>query len=183
VYWGVEPDATTPPEEGLFDEHQVASAETAHLPRHYFDVVYAYMVMEHVTDPTAFMRAVWRSLRPSGSFLFATPNGRHYFTRTAHLLRALHVDEAALRIIRRRSLIESYHYPVQYRFNRERSISRCCRQARVGAPEFAYLEADGPRSYMRGPLQIVFHLLALKRYLIRNPRSLISMIGRIRKPD
>ena len=182
-FWGLEPDPDIEIRAGLFDRCERSLMEEAQLPSDYFDVAYSFLVMEHVADPDAFMTAVWRCLKPGGAYFFVTPNQRHYFTRIASALHALHLDEAVLRLVRRGSVIDDYHYPVQYRFNDERRIKACAASIGFLPPEFAYLEQVGPKGYFPGPLSVVFHLLAAKRRVIQNPRSLITMVGRIRKPE
>jgi SAM-dependent methyltransferase len=179
--WGIEPDEAERPAPGRFDHHQHALMETAQLPADYFDIAFSCMVMEHVEDPLRFMRALARCLKPGGVYLFVTPNIRHYFTRTAALLHALHLDEMVLRFINRQGY-EDYHYPVRYRFNSERRIGAVAAQAGWSPPEYAYIEADDPVGYMRGPLRPILHLLSLKRRLIRNPRSLVTLVGRLTRP-
>lgn len=180
--WGVEPDESTEPPEGVFDRHEHAVVERADLPQDHFDVAYSSMVMEHVVDPDAFMQAVCRSLRPGGAYLFITPNRRHFFTRTALTLHRLRLDELVLRLVKKREKVEDYHYPVQYRFNDERRIGACARRLGLPEPEYAYVEQTGAIGYFPGPLRPVYHLLVLKRKLIRNPRTLIHLVCRMRKP-
>jgi SAM-dependent methyltransferase len=179
--WGVEPDETAIPAPGVFDEHRHALMEAADLPAEHFDLAYSCMVMEHVADPDVFMQAVHRCLRPGGVYLFATPNRRHYFTRTAALLHALRLDELVLRVIKRHT-VDDYHYPVQYRFNRERQINACAERLGFLRPEYVYIEAGGPRGYLPGPLAPIYHLMALKRRLIRRPRALLTIICRVTRP-
>jgi 2-polyprenyl-3-methyl-5-hydroxy-6-metoxy-1,4-benzoquinol methylase len=179
-YWGVEPDPTMEFDDDLFDDVARTTLEKAVLPPASFDLAYSFMVMEHVERPEEFMECVARCLKPTGTYLFATPNARHYFTRIASTLRALRLDELTLRVIRR-STAADYHYPVQYRFNSEDKIRRCARQQGFDPPEFAYLEPRGLIEYFPGPTRIVFHILAKKRELIRNPRSLATLICRMRK--
>ena len=181
-FWGIEPDPGVRPEDGLFDHFQHALMETAQLPENQFDVAYAYMVMEHVEDPEGFLRAVARCLKPGGSFIFATPNGRHYFTRIAGLAHTTHLDEAILRLIRGKERKEDYHYPVRYRFNHESQIGRATRALGLKPPEFVYIESEGPKGYMRGPLRPLFHALAWKRRVLKDRRALLTMIGRVTKP-
>ncbi len=180
-YWGIDPDESVGPPEGLFDHHQHALMETADLPENHFDVVYSYMVMEHVAEPDRFMAAVARCLKPGGVYLMITPNKRHYFTRTAAALHALRLDELVLRMIHR-GTVDEYHYPVQYRFNDEPRIAACAERLGLMPPEFAYTESEGPIGYFPAPFRPIYHLLALKRRVIRNPRSLISLLCRITKP-
>ena len=179
--WGLDPDETVSPPAGLFDQHQCATMDAAELPPDYFDVAYSYMVMEHVSEPDVFMTAVARCLKPGGLYLFVTPNKRHYFTRTASMLNAIGLDEFVLRLIKRQE-VDEYHYPVKYRFNDERRIDACAGRLGLAPPEYVYLESRGPDGYLRGPLRPIFHLLALKRKLVRRRRSLVSLVCRMGKP-
>jgi hypothetical protein len=52
----------------------------------------------------------------------------------------------------------------------------------MGRPEFAYLEARGPKGYLPGPLSPIFYALAAKRRVWRNPKALLILIGRIPRP-
>ncbi len=155
--------------------------DDAQLPPDYFDVAYSYMVMEHVANPDVFMTAMARCLKPGGLYLFVTPNKRHYFTRTASMLNAIGLDEFVLRLIKRHE-VDEYHYPVKYRFNDERRIDACADRLGLAPPEYVFLESTGPAGYLRGPLRPIFHLLALKRKLLRSPRSLVSLVCRMGKP-
>lgn len=181
-FWGLEPDASIAPIKGLFDHFLNDLMESATLPEAHFDVAYSFMVMEHVTDPHAFMRAVMRCLKPGGVCIFATPNGRHYFTRTASLLRALKLDERVLRLAKPASEVEEYHYPVQYRFNSEGRINACAQALGCPPPEYVYLEERGPIGYFPWPTRFIYHGLRLKRKTLRNRRSLVTMLCRMRKP-
>lgn len=179
-YWGIEPDPEISPPEELFATYLNAGLERAMLPEDHFDVAYSFMVMEHVTDPEAFMRAVHRCLKPGGVYVFATPNSRHYFTRLASLLRRLRLAEPVLRLTRKAS--DEYHYPVHYRFNSERRIAETAKRIGFEPPEFAFFEDRGPIDYFPGPLRFIYELLRAKRRLIRNPRSLLTMACRVPKP-
>ncbi|MCB9846865.1 MAG: class I SAM-dependent methyltransferase [Phycisphaeraceae bacterium] len=180
--WGVEPDEGVVRNDGIFHRFQHALMETAALPENAFDVAYAYMVMEHVADPDAFLTAVRRVLKPGGVFLFMTPNKRHYFTICANLLRKIRLEEFTLGKLRRKEEVEAYHYPVVYAFNTPGQIDRAAKAAGMDAPGYAYLESDGPRPYMKGPLIPVFHLMKLKRSLIKDRGALLTLVGRISRP-
>lgn len=181
-YWGIDPDESVAPPGSLFDHHQFALMETADLPDDHFDVVYSYMVMEHVAEPDRFMAAVKRCLKPGGVYLMVTPNKRHYFTRTAAALHKLRLDELVLRLIQGKK-IKEYHYPVQYRFNDEARITACAESLGFLPPDFAYTEAEGPLGYFPAPFRPIYHFLAWKRTVIKQPRSLISLVCRITKPS
>lgn len=180
-YWGLEPDEGVRPPPGLFDHHVVGTVEEGDLPKDAFDLAYSYMVMEHVADPAGFLSAVSRCLKPGGSYLFATPNRRHYFARIASALNAARLDETVLRIIKP-GAAHDYHYPTRYRCNDERRINRCAQRAALLAPEYVYVEGPGVAGYLRGPLRPVYHLLAFKRRIIRRPEALATLVCRITKP-
>jgi len=181
-YVGVEPDAEISPLDGLFDHHHTTLMDYADLPENHFDVLYSWMVMEHVADPIKFMQSVYRCLKPGGVYLFVTPNRRHYFTRISATLHHLRLNELVLRMLRK-SEVDDYHYPVQYRFNREKQINECAQHLGFHAPEYAYLENEGPKPYFPKPLRFIFHALAAKRRVIRNQKSLLRMVCRFTKPE
>jgi SAM-dependent methyltransferase len=179
-FWGLEPDEQVSPREGLFDHFQHGPMETAKLPEGGFDIAYSFMVMEHVADPDAFLKATARCLKPGGVYLFMTPNAGHYFTITASTLHRLKVDELALHLLKRGGE-ESYHYPVQYRFNSARTVRALGARAGFSEVGVAYLEAEGPHGYMKGPLKLAYHALRAKRRLIRQKSALLTLTGRMVK--
>jgi 2-polyprenyl-3-methyl-5-hydroxy-6-metoxy-1,4-benzoquinol methylase len=180
--WGVEPDKTITPGEGIFTNFQHATIETADLPADYFDLAYSSLVMEHVQEPAAFFRAVYRALKPGGTHLFLTINGRHYFARITSLLKTLHLDETVLRLVRGRQEVSEYHYPVAYRCNKPRDIERVCRETGFEAPEFVFVEREGPAPYFPGPFKAILAALNYKRKVIQKPEALLEVIVRVRKP-
>lgn len=177
--WGVEPDRTVAAREGLYDRLVRSTMEDASLPSSYFDVAYSFMVMEHVTRPHEFLAALSECLRPSGVYLFATPNGRHAFTRLARLAAVLKMDGLLLAAIKGRA--HKYHYPVFYRFNRQKEVVSLALHHGFGDVRYAYFEETGLRGYLPGPLRPLYHLLAMKRRLLHDPTALITMIGRMEK--
>jgi SAM-dependent methyltransferase len=179
--WGIEPDPAIQPRHGLFENFQHATIETAELPPDHFDLAYSYFVMEHVSDPIAFLNAVFRCLKPGGVYLFLTPNGRHYFARIAKLMHQVKLEEWLLRKVVG-SHVENYHYPVQYRCNFPNQIRRLAAAAGFAEPDFAFTETAGPRDYFKGPTVALYHLLAFKRRVIRSRGSLLEMFCRLRKP-
>lgn len=180
---GVEPDEDITPRPGIFDDIQHAPMERAYLPANSIDVAYSFMVMEHVANPHAFMGAVYRCLKPGGVYVFITPNARHIFGAVTSLTHMLKVDELLLRLIARQST-ENYHYPVQYRFNRPTQIDRCAMTVGFERPQYAYTESGrGLNSYFVGPMRLALHALRLKRRWIHNPRCLLNLMCRLRKPQ
>lgn len=180
-FWGIEPDPDIRPEPGLYANFQNALLETASLPEGSLDVAYSFMVMEHVADPASFFRAVHRALKPGGCYLFLTVNGRHYFTLFAKTLHTLKLDEGVLKLLKRAEA-EKYHYPVVYKCNTEKDLARWASQAGFEAPEFVYLESEGPGNYLPGPLKALAVAGDLKRKTLKNPRQLLNLVCRLRKP-
>lgn len=180
-YWGLEPDTSVVPSPGLFDNFQQALMESAELPVDYFDVAYSSMVMEHVSDPPAFLAAVHRILKPGGIYLFLTPNADSlvpWLTRLSHRLR---IDEFVLRLVKRTHDVQQYHYPVQFKVNTCWQVNRYASQQGFHPPEYAFIEGPSPRYYFPRPLRPLYRMLVVKRRLIRNPRRLVTMICRLTK--
>ena len=176
-FWGLEPDEGVQPDDGIFNHFQHALMETAKLPDDHFDLAYSFMVMEHVADPDAFMKAVCRTLKPGGTFIFMTPNGNHYFTRIASLAHRLKLDEFILKFLKR-SEAEDYHYPVQYKFNKVSQVKACLQKTGFDRGQYAYMESKGPASYLPGPLRPILWIMNLKRRVIRQDDCLLTLIGR-----
>jgi SAM-dependent methyltransferase len=177
--WGIEPDASITPPDGLFSRFQHALMETADLPEGHFDIAYSYLVMEHVADPEAFFRAVHRVLKPGGVFLFLTVNAGHYFTRIAKAMHVARIDERVLRLVRGKGLTEAYHYEVQYRCNSRKAIERVAGATGFEAPLIAYIEDHGPRGYFPGPLKVVYHAMNVKRRVGKKREALLTLIARV----
>jgi ubiquinone/menaquinone biosynthesis C-methylase UbiE len=180
-FWGIEPDTSVQPAEGLFDNFQYALMETAELPENSFDLVYSSMVMEHVADPDAFLSALHRCLKPGGVYLFLTPNAQSFVPCVTKFCHDSHIDEFVLRLVRSSQHVEEYHYPVQFKFNTPRLIDGYAERMGFQTPSYVYIEGNGPRSYFPGPLRLIYRLLAAKRKLVKNPQSLATMICRLRK--
>ncbi|MEE9211772.1 MAG: class I SAM-dependent methyltransferase [Phycisphaeraceae bacterium] len=181
-YWGLEPDENVEPAPGLFDHYQRALMETADLPHASFDLVYSSMVMEHVADPDSFMRAIYQCLKPGGSYLFLTPNGKSLIPMITRTLHNAHLDELMLRLLKGKEAVEKYHYPVQFRFNSTRTITACARRLGFHEPEYAFIEGKGNKNYFPGPLRPIYHAMVLYRNIFKNPRRLATLICRITKP-
>lgn len=180
--WGIEPDADIEPEPGIMTRVIHAPMETADVTPEFFDVAFSFLVLEHVQDPLGFFKAVHRTLKPGGVFLFLTMNSRHYFTRTAKLAHAMKIDELALRLARGKRG-HDYHYPVAYRCNSPEQIDPFAQEAGFDPPAYVYEEANGAESYFRGPLRPIFWAGQFKRRVFKIQHHLLNLIGRIEKPS
>ena len=178
---GVEPDPTITPDPEVIDSFQTASLETADLPESHFDLVYSFMVVEHVAEPDAFLSTVSRVLKPGGVHFFVTVNGAHYFARLAKAMRQLGLEDGVLRILKSKQEVSDYHYPVEYRMNRVGQLDKLGRAHGFEAPEYVFIEEDGPAPYFPAPLRPILKAMMLKRKLIKKPKQLLTMYCRMQK--
>ncbi len=88
-----------------------------------FDVVVSVWVLEHLKEPLSVFREVRRVLRPSGHFVFLTPNLRNPLLVLNRIGKALPLVQTRLvsRFYGRR---ESDTFPVQYRANTVGALRR-----------------------------------------------------------
>ncbi|MBN9119252.1 MAG: class I SAM-dependent methyltransferase [Planctomycetes bacterium] len=96
-------------------------------PDGHFDAVASVMVLEHVAEPTRFLREVARVLRPGGHFVGHTVSGSHYVTwlRRAFGLLPHGVNQALVRRLYGRPEVDTF--PAFYRLNTRRQMLRACR--------------------------------------------------------
>ncbi len=181
-YFGIEPDKDVPIDERIVPNVQRCLLEQADLPENHFDVVFAMFVVEHVEDPAGFLRAAARCLKPGGQFIFLTSNGSSFFTVGTKWLKRLGLVEIIHTLLRRAQELTVEHYPVFYRMNKPRQITKAARQAGLSDPEFAFFQFDGTNRYFPGPFQIIYKMLMAIRRMRGNPACLDSVICRITKP-
>jgi SAM-dependent methyltransferase len=92
------------------------------------DACVSNYVLEHVDDPRAHLREVFRVLKPGGAYIFRTPNLLHYTSLVSRLTpHWFHVVVAD----RLRNLPAGGHdpYPTRYRINSERTVRRVAADA------------------------------------------------------
>ena len=97
-------------------------------------------------------------------------------------MNAVRIDEWVLSMIHKQEKLDEYHYPVQYKFNSESAVTNAAKSAGFERADFAYIEVQGPIKYFPGPTKLLFHTLAWKRTVLRNPKLLLTMFGRLTKP-
>lgn len=180
-FWGIEPDTSVIPLDGVFDHFQHALMETANLSENSFDLAYSSMVMEHVADPDAFLSSLHRCLKPGGVYLFLTPNAQSMIPLITKICHNLHIDDFVLRLVKGAQQMEEYHYPVQFKFNTPAQVDRYSQEIGFRHPEYAFIEGNGVRGYFPGPLRLAYYFLLTKRRLIKKPNRLATMICRLTK--
>lgn len=86
-----------------------------------YDLVVSFHVIEHVTEPTSFMRAIHRALRPDGFVLIDTPN----------------VDTFDFRLFSKRHW-GGYHFPRHFFLYDERTFTALAKKAGFEVVRFEY---------------------------------------------
>jgi SAM-dependent methyltransferase len=106
------------------------------LPSDSVDLVMARSVMEHVTEPEAVYREIFRLLKPGGRFIFLTANLWDYAS-----LIALAIPNRFHPFIvsKTEGRAEKDVFPIAYRTNTKRSIARWARTAGFEIASFRYL--------------------------------------------
>jgi SAM-dependent methyltransferase len=74
---GVDPDLVSLQEHRLDIPRAAAYSQRLPFAEASFDLIFCSWLLEHLDRPSQTLQAVRRVLRPGGSFVFITPNGRH----------------------------------------------------------------------------------------------------------
>lgn len=127
----------------FLDEGLVARATAIPYPDGMFDVAFANNVLEHLSDPGAVFVEISRALKPTGRFLFKTPNRRHYVAALARL--TPHRFHEWVNGRRGRDAADTY--PTLYRANTVQAVRQ---HAAAAGLEIASLElVEGRPEYLR----------------------------------
>ena len=139
---GIDPDPRVV-DNPFLDEGIVGMAEQIPYPDRSFDVVTADNVLEHLADPEAVFREVYRVLRPGGVFLSKTPNRLHYVPMLASATPHWFHE----RVNRLRGRDEEDTFPTLYRANSRRAVSRLA--ASTGFRDARFQLIEGRPEYLR----------------------------------
>jgi SAM-dependent methyltransferase len=122
---GIEPDHAVDPQP-IFANVVRSLLEDAELEPGSVDVAYSVMVMEHVAQPTAFMTALARVLRPGGIYWGFTVDRRHWFATVANTMSKLRLKSLYLSALygRARGQGRYLDYPTEYKLNAPGQIYR-----------------------------------------------------------
>jgi 2-polyprenyl-3-methyl-5-hydroxy-6-metoxy-1,4-benzoquinol methylase len=142
---GVDPDQGILGNERIDEGHHATLEDFARDHPGEHDLAVAVYVVEHVPDPLAFTTALHRCLKPGGSAFLITPNRWHYFGALALGAQRLHLDEWLLHRLRDETHLHEHHFPIQYRMNSARAISRIAE--RVGFHTVEVRMVDEPGIY------------------------------------
>jgi ubiquinone/menaquinone biosynthesis C-methylase UbiE len=100
-------------------------AEALPYPANTFELITATWVLEHLPDPASVFREVHRVLKPGGQFIFLTPNGYHPLLAANRLSKLLPRLQRLL-VPKLYARDEADTFPVQYRANDARTLTRLC---------------------------------------------------------
>jgi SAM-dependent methyltransferase len=136
-----------------------------------FDVLLAVYVFEHIDSASRFLNSARSLLVPGGALFGITPNLWHLFGAISALTERLGIAEWLLRQLRDRELIEAYHFPVRYRLNSLRHITRVAKAAGFTGASFRCLERPGSvASYLPDRLSAI-------------PARYSELVTRVGKPE
>jgi SAM-dependent methyltransferase len=149
----------------VFDNPALSDARTfdgVHLPfaDACFDGCVSNYVLEHVEDVETHFREIARVLRPSGCYLFRTPNLYHYVALSARVLsHTVHASVAN----RLRALPADAHepWPTRYRANTPRRIRGLADKVGFHVADLTLIEPEP--SYARASRMLFYPLMAYER--------------------
>lgn len=173
---GIDPDASIERNRSVHERHQVCLEEFARTHTEEFDVAFAVYVLEHVADPSAFVAACSRVLRPGGSMFALTLNVRQYFGATTWAMTRLGIADPVLAWLKGRDVMDGYHFPTEYRLNSIRTVRRQYGTAGFSRVEFRCYDATERYAwYLPAPLQRLATDYTRLAYRVGSP----SMMGHL----
>lgn len=164
----------------MLDEGIVGNAGALPYADGQFDVVIADNVAEHLADPKAALREIWRVLKPGGVFLFKTPNRAHYMPTIARV--TPHWFHQAFNRLRGRNEVDTF--PTLYRLNSRKTVHDLALQTGFGVEHVELIEGRpeylriNPITYFAG---LVYERVVNASELLAFMRILI--VATLRKPQ
>ena len=178
---GLDPDPAVRSNDALATATVLESAEFP-FSDGFFGACVSNYTLEHVTDPENHLREVARVLRPSGVYVFRTPNQFHYVALAARLTpHWFHVLVANR--LRNESAEAHDPYPTVYMCNSRTAVRRLSRKAGFEIAVLRMIEKEP--SYGMASRALFFPLLAYERLV--NATSLMAglranIIAVLKKP-
>lgn len=114
--------------------------ETARLSENFYDLAYAYNVLEHIAEPRPFFAKVAAVLKPNGVFWGLTPNACHPFAVLSRTIELIGLKPAARQLLGHdeTGAIRVNNYPAYYRCNSPASILRAIKGLAFARASFFY---------------------------------------------
>ncbi len=160
---GVEPseDVRTHPS---LNQRWESLFELADIPSNSYPISLAYNVVEHVSDPSAFMKKLSEVMAPGGIFWGLTPHSLHPFARISRWTELAGFKAyAARRCEAREGRSVVNDYPAYYRLNSVRAVSKQLRP--LGFTQATFYFYPSPQWSMYFPRPLRFFPLLYDRFL------------------
>jgi SAM-dependent methyltransferase len=123
-YVGIEPDPSVTPGPHITEMHRCLFEDAPIAPGS-VDVAFAFMVLEHLSNPRLFWDKLFEVLREGGIFWGLTVDGRHWVSRASWWAERLRFKDFYLTLMAGRRGEERYlNYPVHYRSNTPAQLAR-----------------------------------------------------------
>ncbi len=122
------------------------------LPDSSVDVIMSRSVMEHITDPPAMYGEMHRLLRPGGHFIFLTGNMWDYSAVIAKMVPNRYHPWI---VARTQGRDEEDTFPVAYKTNTRRAVSKYAAEAGFEIESFRYLGQYPAYFLFNGPLFLI----------------------------
>jgi SAM-dependent methyltransferase len=163
-------------ESNIYDGNNMPFAEST------FSLCVSNYVLEHVADPSAHFREIFRILKPGGFYCFRTPNRWHYVTLASRAL----PHSWHLRLTNKlRALHDDAHDPWRtfYRANDCRTLNRLAKTCGLVAEQLNLIEAEP--SYGAAHAVLFYPMMAYER-LVNSHKIFepfrVNIFGVLRKP-
>ncbi len=127
---GVDPDELSLHEHRLALPRAVAFSDALPFAKDSFDVVFASWLLEHLARPFLTFEQISRVLKPSGVFVFITPNSRHPLSILNRGLGRFSQIQGRL-VERFYGRAEADAFPTFYRANSETTVAHLCQKCHL----------------------------------------------------
>jgi ubiquinone/menaquinone biosynthesis C-methylase UbiE len=178
---GLDPDERVLSNKGI-DKGIVGRIEGIPFPDASFDAVVSKFTLEHIREPEAAAREVFRILLQGGVFIFRTPNLWHYATLISKLT-PLWFHGMVVNWLNGNAKAKSNPYRTLYRCNTRRTIERIFTETGFCIEELRMIEEEP--SYLQ--FSSLFYFLGINYERLVNSTDLLSsfrttIIAVLRKP-
>lgn len=163
----------------FLDEGRVANGAEIPYPDNHFDLVFADNLLEHLTEPEAVFKEVFRVLKSGGVFIAKTPNRFHYVPLLAQLT-PLWFHKFFNKLRGRES---EDTFPTVYRANSEKAVRGLARSVGFRVEDIRLVEGRpeylrfNPLTYFAG---MVYERIVNSTHLLRHLRVVLLPV--LRKP-
>jgi SAM-dependent methyltransferase len=167
--FGIDPDVASLRDNHFIQNRVVGDSSRLPFKDNSFELLTANMVVEHVAEPRVLLSEAHRVLKPSGVFLFHTPNLLNYATMLAHLV----PERCKVRLI---EFLEARKaedvFPTLYRMNTPGRVRELASSVGFRVVELRLTESSA-QAVMLGPL-VLLELVWIRMLRLRLLQALRS---------